>query len=236
GETIGALLLLPGDAAALIGPAWTLAFEMYFYLCFGVAMIGGLDRGMLVLFGAFLALIAAGIAFPIANPVWALATNPLLLEFLAGTAIAWLCVKGFLPRRGGIALIVASCAIFAAGLAYGYDRLPTVVVWGVPSTLLVAGLVMAERTHGAHVIVRKLGHFGDSSYALYLIHIIIIAIALFLATRFAGSVAFEPSLIAIPIACIAIAAGEFLHHRIERPLLKYLNPKRPLVPVETRVS
>lgn len=231
-ETIGALLLLPGDAAVLIGPAWTLAFEMYFYLCFGLAMMAGRERGLLLLAGVFIAMIAAGMFVRIDNSLWALATNPLLTEFLAGAAIAWLCVTGRLPRRGGPTLIVLACLIFVVGIIVGYDRLPLFISWGAPSILLIAGLVMAERAHGAQETVRKLGHFGDSSYALYLIHIIVIAMALWLTDLIAPRADIVPIIAAIPISLVAIALGEFLHHKVELPMLRKLNPKRSLVPVK----
>lgn len=57
-DLVGALLLWPEDAARLIGPAWTLSFEMYFYICFGLAMTLSLTRGLIVLGAAFVGAIA----------------------------------------------------------------------------------------------------------------------------------------------------------------------------------
>lgn len=154
----GALLLFPGDVTAIIGPAWTLAFERFFYICFALVMIAGLNRGLLLLTTIFLASIAVGIV------VSKLATNALLLEFVAGATIGWLLVKNILPTRGGASLILISVTIFAGGIIWGYDRLPSVVMWGIPSTLLVAGAVIAESGREAPVWIKRIGHFGDSSY------------------------------------------------------------------------
>lgn len=235
-DAAGALLLLPGHAAGIIGPAWTLAFEMFFYMCFGMAMIAGLTRGLLMLSAAFLVLIVAGRLFPMESPAWALATSALLSEFLCGAAIGWLLTKEKLPRRGGITMIFLACALFVAGIAWGYQRLPSVVMWGVPSVLLIAGTVMTEMARPARSFVRQLGYFGDSSYALYLVHILMVTLALKLAVSWPPLERIDPMIAALPIALVSLALGEVLHHRIERPLLRRLNPRRALIPTKARYS
>src|SRR5690606_18672906 len=148
------------------------------YLCFGLAMSAGLTRGLIILSGAFIAAVAAGALLPGGPPFWELATDSLLLEFVAGAAIGWLFVTGRLPRRGGIWAIALSLALYAAGIAWGYDKLPSVVIWGAPSALLVAGVLAREAAADAPRWVRRVGVLGDSSYALYLIHILIITLLL----------------------------------------------------------
>lgn len=224
---IGALLLLPGNAAAIIGPAWTLAFEMFFYLSFGLAMTAGLSRGLILLGSAFVVLIALGSILDVDNPMWNLVTDALLVEFLAGSAIGWLLVKGFLPRRGGIALVALACVLFLAGIAWGYEQLPSVVVWGIPSVLLIMGAVILETTKKPAKLVCQLGYFGDSSYALYLIHILVITLFIALAHEVPLLTKVEPALMALLIALVALVLSEVLHHGVERPLLRKLHPRQP---------
>lgn len=237
GKIVGALLLLPGDAPAIIGPAWTLAYEMFFYLCFAVTMMAGLNRGLAILTAFFLISIASGALLPIDNPVWNLMTNSLLLEFIGGAIIGWMLVKNILPKRGGYTLILISVTIFIGGIIWGYDKLPSVVMWGVPSSLLVSGVVIAESAREAPIWIRRIGHFGDSSYALYLVHILVITVVVQLALSFPAMNQIEPALAAFIIAILALAIAELLHHRLEKPLLRKLNPKRPLIPArEVEVS
>lgn len=231
GKAVGALLLLPGDAAAIIGPAWTLAFEMFFYICFAVTMIAGLNRGLVILTAVFLISIVTGALLPIDNSVWNLITNSLLLEFLAGAIIGWLLARNVLPEKGGFFLILLSVVIFTGGIIWGYDKLPSVLMWGVPSTLLVAGAVIAESGREAPISIRRIGHFGDSSYALYLVHILVITVVVQFALPFPIMSKMEPALAAVIIAVLALIIAELLHHRLEKPLLRRLNPKRPLTPV-----
>ena len=49
GELVGSLALFPGYSSRIIGPGWTLGFEVYFYFCFSIAMMLGMRRGMLAL-------------------------------------------------------------------------------------------------------------------------------------------------------------------------------------------
>ncbi len=235
-EISGALLLLPGNGSSIIGPAWTLVFEMYFYLCFGLAMLAGSGRGLILLTGFFVASVATGIFLPIDHPAWTLITSSLLIEFIAGAAIGWLLAAGKLPARGGCAIGALGLVLFALGIAGGYDRLPSILVWGVPSVLLILGLAMHEATNAPSRLVRKLGHFGDSSYALYLIHILLVTLAIELARHISWLAALPPAIVAFPFALAAMLVAEFLHHRIEKPMLGWLKPGRqpasPPAPVD----
>ena len=231
GEIIGALMLLPDDAAAIIGPAWTLAYEMFFYICFGIAMMAGLNRGLVLLSAVFLISIAAGVVFPIDNATWHLMTNSLLLEFIAGAVIGWFLVRGHLPERGGGWLVSLSVILFGLGIVWGYESAPSVLIWGVPSTLLIAGAVMLESGRAMPDWIKRIGHYGDSSYALYLIHILVVTVAIQIALHIPAANIVQPPVAAILIAAIALVIAELLHHRLEKPLLKRLNPKRSLVPV-----
>lgn len=222
-KLIGALLLLPQHAAAIIGPAWTLSFEMFFYVTFGIAMKFGLTRGIILLGWSFFSLILIGAAFSFENAVWKLATNTLLLEFLAGSAIGWCLVKGLLPKRGGTFFVATAITLFVAGIIWGYDRLPSVIMWGIPSALLVAGFLMLEERQAAGAALRRLAYFGDSSYALYLIHILVIMLFVSLAETLTMLTQIEPAIAALPIAVASLIMAEVLHHWVERPLLRRLS-------------
>lgn len=222
-EIFGALALFPDDASAVIGPAWTLSFEMFFYICFGVAMKFGATRGLFMLGSVFTLSIVAGIFFPAEDALGRLVTNSLLLEFIAGAAIGWLLATGRLPRRGGPGILLFALAMFAAGIAVGHDRLPSVFMWGIPSTVLVAGAVIWENAHGFKNEIRRLSHFGNSSYVLYLIHLLVITLTIALAAYVPAIRMTEPAIAAVAIAGISLLAAEELHVRIERPMTRWLN-------------
>src|SRR6478672_4435661 len=93
-QHLGALLLLPGESSLIIGPGWTLSFEMYFYLCFALSLFLGLTRGLILLSVVYILSIAAGLLLPQTGALAGLITNSLLLEFLAGAALGYAFARG----------------------------------------------------------------------------------------------------------------------------------------------
>jgi exopolysaccharide production protein ExoZ len=228
GELIGSLLLLPGYSARIIGPGWTLAYEVYFYLCFSIAMIVGLKKGIRALTVFFLASIALRLAVDTGSQAIFVFTNSLLIEFLLGAWIGYAVVSevrvGDLPARLMLALAFAG---FLAGIIFGFNRLPAVLMWGVPSALLVAGSVFSELNGRIPTLIRKYSFLGDSSYSLYLIHVVLIDIVIVLAintgdwiTAYAQHVGTLGMILAccvITAYCIAVAL--FLYEVVERRLV-----------------
>ncbi|MBO9580342.1 MAG: acyltransferase [Sphingobium sp.] len=223
-HSIGALLLLPADAPRFIGAAWTLSFEVYFYICFGLAMMLGLTRGLMILAAFFLCCVAVGTLIDNQGPLLNQMTSVLLLEFLGGTAIGWLAVRGKLPERWGAAITGAAILLFMLVLAIGYDKTREAFSFGAPSLLLVLGLVCWERHAGSHPLLQRIGKLGDSSYALYLNHE---AVILALVTLVPAGVAAIP--VSVALACVVF--GIAVHVLAEKPLLKLLRarPRRDVV-------
>ena len=174
-DAIGSVLLLPGYSSLIIGQGWTLSYELYFYICFAGFMILGLLRGLAALTTFFLAAIAVGVLLHSDNEGLRLVTNSLLVEFLAGAWIAYFFVRQVcLSSVHSRTLVLTALIIFMGGLAFGYHRL--VLMWGVPSTLLIAGCVFMERGGTLPHFAQKWAYLGDSSYSLYLIHYLMISV------------------------------------------------------------
>jgi exopolysaccharide production protein ExoZ len=175
-QFVGAYLLLPNEAANIIGPGWTLSFEVYFYICFSIAMSFGLRAGMKLLFVFFLASTLAGVLLrPSSDAALHVFTNSLLLEFLAGMFIGYLVIsKRRVIRSASMTMIVVGLVLFLVGIVVGYQRLPSALMWGIPSALIVGGAVFQEVSGRAPSLVRRLAWLGDSSYSLYLLHVLVI--------------------------------------------------------------
>ena len=230
-QLIGSLLLLPGYSSLIIGPGWTLSFEIYFYCWFGALMVLGLTRGLVLLTTLFLAFIALRFALGSVNDTLHVFTNPLLIEFLLGAWIGYIVISGVKVSTATAAtMVVASVAGFAAGTAYGYHRAPAVVMWALPSALLVGGFVFAECIGRMPRIVRRLSFLGDSSYSLYLLHILLIDAVIFLTMRMISS-AHDYSLwigtsgmiiIGLVIAACCIGISTALYELVERRLVIFL--------------
>lgn len=222
-DVAGVLLLAPGAATLVIGPAWTLSFEVYFYLVFGIVMLLGGTRGTWVLTGLFLFSVAAGFLLSSDRPSAGLASNSLLLEFVMGVWVARLTTIHAFSRAIGRLALASAFLGYAIGLAWGYDRMPSMLMWGVPSALLIAGAVIVEQRDriGHYGLTQRLSWLGDSSYVLYLSHIMLITLIV-AALRAIGA---EPPvamlLIISTTGCIVFAA--LFHVVIERPMTRFLH-------------
>ncbi|MFN3879237.1 MAG: acyltransferase family protein [Brevundimonas sp.] len=214
-----------------LGPGWTLCFEMLFYAGFGLAMAGGKRVGW-GLVAAYAAMMAAGLV--VAAPVLRFWGAPIILEFLLGVGIA--SVWRAAPRRLGSLAVGLALVGFGLTLVVGYggiddvralndpwNGLRRVVIWGLPSALMVFGVVRMERTDAAPGRLGRAAAFmGDASYSIYLTHVLVI--------RALGRL-FESGMVAMPGDAVvgltvlaSLAAGVVVHLWIERPLLRLLTP------------
>ncbi|GLK70837.1 acyltransferase [Ancylobacter dichloromethanicus] len=126
--------------------------------------------------------ILAGALFPELPRGIAYFTNPIIVEFLFGAALA-LVVMEWRDRGvvlgGRAACVAVAVVVLAAGFVIAVElagfRVPLVsraVVWGVPALMIVGGLVCLEYA-GYALKGRGVLLLGAASYALYLFHPVI---------------------------------------------------------------
>lgn len=216
-----------------LGPGWTLCFEMLFYAGFGLAIAGGRRVGW-GLVGAYAAMLAVGLV--VAAPVLRFWGAPIILEFLLGVGIA--SIWRFAPR--GLALWAVGLALvgFGLSLVFGYggiddvralnepwNGMRRVLIWGLPSAMLVFGVVRMERTDRAPGRLERAATFmGDASYSIYLVHVLVIRA---LGRMFESGMVVLPGDAVVGLTVIAsLAAGAVVHVWVERPLLRLMTPSR----------
>jgi peptidoglycan/LPS O-acetylase OafA/YrhL len=92
-----------------------------------------------------------------------------------------------------------------------------VIRYGLGAAFLVAGLVELERSSRL-LASRTLCFLGDASYAIYLVHCMILSLGvkLFVDSGLAG--ALPPAVSFSALALAAVAAGVLFHFAVERPL------------------
>jgi exopolysaccharide production protein ExoZ len=223
-EVLLALLLWPGYSEGIIGPGWTLSYEVYFYLAFGLCFCLRPFASLVTLSLGLCGMIALGVLVDLPERPWGVLTNPLLLEFLAGAWAARLIMLGRVPGWLGDAALLAGLVGFAAGIAAGLPPIPTVVLWGVPSLLLVGGLAAREASGRLPAGFRRLRALGDGSYSLYLLHTLVLDIVLMAAVALgAGGLGAAPVLAAILVSCLV---GQAAYAMIERPFFEALRSRR----------
>ena len=186
---------------------------MFFYLVFAAALLLARKQQAIFISVILMSLVALGLFF---HPVMAgpaIYTNPLLLEFLAGTGIAMLADRLRLSALQACGLAVAALLALAVTPLLRIDLDPwRVVVWGLPACLLVSAVVGYEQLHSPPKIeVAK--QLGDASYSIYLFH----GLAIFWAWRLPHI----PELLRAPLALIfAVAFGVALFRFVESPINK----------------
>lgn len=239
-----ALTLVPLDAkvvggtgAPVIIVAWTLQYEMLFYLLVGCAVLSrSLAVGLLVL------LLVNGLACSTDSAVCefprSFVAKTWILLFLMGAAIAYAVRKGW---RFGHPMAMACVGMLSLAVVFGlgdwtrfefayFDR---EVVLGLLSGLVIFALVNAEQQDPALFGQSLLLRVGDASYVLYLMHFPLISLfckmALHLGLRgFTGALT---AFIGILVSCIAISL--VVHQHVEKPLLRRLQHrwnKRMVIP------
>lgn len=213
--------------------AWTLTYEIYFYACFGVALLFG-PRFYLPALGVWVAGSVAAIGLNCALPSgaaegwWrtAIWSNALVLEFVMGMAAAALIARGY--RRGTSPALIAAVPFLILGHFAGESH--RVVTFGPGAALIVYGLASLEM-QGRLVDLRHVAWLGDASYSLYLWQ----EIPLFF-VRFASDqmgwrsvLGGAPAALAIIAACILVS---LLSYRfIERPVIAATRRRRMRAPV-----
>jgi exopolysaccharide production protein ExoZ len=213
-----------------LGPGWTLCFEMLFYAGFGLAMAGGRRVGW-GLIAAYAALLVVGLV--IAAPVLRFWGAPIILEFLLGVGIA--SVWRSAPRGAGLWAVGLALVGYGLTLVVGYGGidgvgalndpwtgLGRVLIWGLPSALLVFGVVRMERTDRAPGRLERAAAFmGDASYSIYLTHVLVIRALGRLFEN--GMVAAPGDAVVVLAVVVSLAAGVVVHLWVERPVLKILS-------------
>ncbi|RFP26195.1 acyltransferase [Duganella sp. BJB488] len=165
--------------------AWTLEFEMYFYLIFAasmlfkrlrwVALVGWVALTVLVLPYAergFNLSVEGGPVYPVGY--LSIVTSPFVLEFLIGVLIGWLYSLPWLRVRSRQLAwnMLALGVTFALWAAYsGAVNTHGPSHYGWPLALMVLAMALASKTVQIRVPALFLW-LGSISYSLYLTHLI----------------------------------------------------------------
>ena len=199
----------------VIGQAWSLSFELYFYLLFGVlALTGRIPARMAVLVYAAVIVILNLRDPAVAKGFFA---NPHLLELFAGMLLGQANMPA-LPRRWLPALVLAATALFGLWLSLNSPtRLVTVSLAGGAALLLV--LIAELRCQSGGNRPSLMSRLGDSSYALYLLHYLLLEIFV----RHLGGIEWLRPILPylFPFWLAAIVALAHAHYLwLERPLFR----------------
>lgn len=232
------LLLIPQQLAGnttgapVIIVAWTLQYEMFFYLFFACMI---LSRWLSLVAGAaILSIYFLYRGDPSLPLILSFLSQDYILLFVMGMLMAFITGSGQISIRrpqwygvtGAILFVIASIDTIG-----GSDILKTwtTIVYGVASSLIILALVKLEDQGQAILSGSKMQTLGAASYALYLIHFPLIGILCNICVMlhvnrygFAGAI---PAFIVILIICVLVSVA--FHLWVERPVAAYLKRIKP---------
>ena len=228
---VASFLLLPSDRLPLVMVGWTLIHEMYFYLVYFFILLFISEKHLvnaLVLWAAVI--IGANFSLELATPFEKLVFHPLTIEFIFGCFVAiYYFRKNNKILREDLLLSLAAVGFIA--MIYGqnlyYQHTESfepqgwwrILIFGLPALSIVFYFINAERN--GFVFHSSLVRIGDTSYSIYLSHILTLSAVGRIWSSFSIDSTWD-NVIMIPILIIsAIIVGMLSYRYVERPLLTY---------------
>lgn len=158
------------DVYPLVGPGWTLTYEMYFYGLFALALVGmRLKTFVVTIWAFFVACVSAGFILSPGNPIFSMITNPILLEFALGCTAGYIFVtKPISATFAKVGLVIGSIILLSTYFFPFPIKEYRFLFWGVPSFFIVLGAACTQQS--ASAIGRIFMDIGNASYSLYLTH------------------------------------------------------------------
>ncbi|GAB5100192.1 acyltransferase family protein [Caballeronia sp. HLA56] len=214
---------------SLIMAAWSLTFEVYFYVIVTAALLISPRRlpWLLALWAAVMSFIIIYGTFVRHEWITAVPTSPLILEFIFGMVIA------FLIDRKLMGFAATAIVLGLVGFVVGLEAIRlrgwwTLGPWwrtlgnGLPMAFVLYGVIVLEMK-GGWKFAKFWSKFGDASYSIYVWHQFIFYTVL-KGLELAGVIPKVPGLILIAgWIVIALAVGFASYRYIEMPIQSRLN-------------
>lgn len=221
----------------LLIAGWTLSFEWFFYLLFFFLIVCKVRKKVFFIIGIVAFLIVSGALFTPHDYRLIFITNPIMLEFLLGCAISYVYLTfKQIPVDIGISCLLIGVAgylyfIVVGGFGYIWNYEATLftnlsyyraLLWGIPSSLIVAGCVILEKNGHCSGIWNNSFMLlcGDASYSIYLVHTIVLDLLILLYKK--TGYFFPADLMIWLQTIISVAVSIFFYKLIEKPLLQFM--------------
>ncbi len=214
-------LFVPASLPPVYTLGWTLNYEMFFYLVFGLCLLVPQRHLRVIAIAVILAgLVAVGRLSSPSNPILFHCTNSIMLEFLAGVIIAAAGSRlARLPLPVGVALIGAGI-LAVAHYAWAEQPGERYLALGIPAALIVTGSLVFEPK--ARLAPSRLGLLlGDASYSIYLAHPFAQRLWYFATNHLINAIGTPVALTLYVLGALVcgIAGGVVSYLLLERPLL-----------------
>lgn len=225
-EILGNILLLPSFTSSptyhmLVGPSWSLVYEMFFYIIYAVVMMLVKNKKQLVIcsVGFLMLMVITVDSFSLRGPELGssnfsfMVGDPLMVNFAMGCLYAQLFTK---LQHIKISIPLATILIFAFFILgmwlneYGIVRF---VSFGLPAMAIVAVFSLMESSESR--FYQTLVYLGNASYSIYITHFFIQVCALVI---FAHR-AYNKDAFGIGFSIVAVIAACLFYSLIEKRII-----------------
>jgi exopolysaccharide production protein ExoZ len=212
----------PGNVWPILAQGWTLNFEMFFYALFALSLAAPRRFGLPGLAVTLGSLVVIGRLFgPFVNPLAAVYTSPLLLEFAAGMILAHVWLRDGSREWSPWSLLFVVFGFCAIGLRDSRF----ITQHSAFITMSAAFIIVGGCLHPKICAIqnRPLLELGNASYAIYLIHQFVLEALIWSWLRVFPRVTLASSVLFMASALLLCsAAGWSCYQFIERPLTSRL--------------
>ena len=200
---------------------WTLNYEMFFYALFAVGLSARDKKfGAAAVILGLVCLVAWGLVEQPEGVIASFYTASIMLEFALGMLIC--LTHRRISSHASTPLKIAAVVLLLAGvsgavlLPLGLPKAPSLLVSGLPATLVLGCAVALERW-GWAVTTPCWLLFGNASYSIYLTHPFVTQIVQKIVGHMELNALVAVALIAVTLASVCVV-GVMAHYILERPL------------------
>ncbi|GHE39751.1 acyltransferase family protein [Sphingobacterium griseoflavum] len=236
---VGNFFLLPSfnanlDYRLVLGPGWTLVYEMIFYYIFSLLMLLTLSKRSLLQFiiGSMLCIVSIYRLFNLQGPQggWVnisyILGDTLLINFVLGIVCFYIyeALKGKVKIKISYGLIFLLIMTVFAAYLYSEKGLPRLIAYGLPAFFSVSFLTLTNHISLENKGLKSLVAIGNASYSIYLTHYYF---AFFKPKFVSRSQYFNMdftmflNLLDILLVLSAVGGGMLFYRWVEQPIIKY---------------
>lgn len=204
----------------VLGVAWTLSYELYFYAVFAPMILLAAAQMRYLLLALFLGVIAINMAVPVHNYEYGFFLTSFLIEFFAGCLLA-----AYLGNNRSRLVLLFCLAVIVVMINYAVTlprfHMNRIQGFGVASMFIVLAAVLLENTR-LYVASRLWVFLGNCSYSIYLVHLIVFWIYRHLLEQMNPQIGpVEGFVIYLSSLAVILALSILNYYYVEAPLYKY---------------
>lgn len=224
---LASFLLSPSDKMPLVLVGWTLIYEVYFYIIFGLFILFGKQNKLLIYALLWFSFIAIGSNYFKCNYLLSnFIFSPWGVEFIFGILLGIYFLKyDYRIPYAKMLLFLSFLTLFfigfyqngsLLGLEGGWSR---TLIYGTPAFLLVFFAIEVEKQ--GFILHNFFIKLGDASYSIYLSHLFVMnAIGVVFMRFWSSNYIYEIAML-IMMTTISLLFGLISYKYIETPITNY---------------